>query len=59
MDTSVLSSFSSQESNTFAGWVDANFKPDQDVDITELLEQLYDLAQVGFNINFVLYFNQI
>ena len=56
LNTPELSQFSSQES--FAGPIDANFQPD-DTDIGELLEQLYDLAQVRFEINFVLYFNQI
>ena len=50
---------SSQESTSFAGPVDANFQLAPDIDITELLEQLYDLAQVKFNINFALYFIRI
>ena len=32
---------------------------DPEDDITELLNQLYDLAQVKFDINFVFYFNQM
>ena len=57
LNTPVLSPFSSQDSISFAEPVVVNYQPDPDVYITELLEQLYGLAQVKFN--FVLYFNQI
>ena len=56
LNTPPMSRMSSQDSISFAGPVVNNYQPDPDVDITELLEQLYDLAQVKFDINFVLYF---
>ena len=57
MNISVLSPFSSQESNkSFAGPAVFNYQLDPEDDITSLLDQLYDLAQVKFDINFVLYF---
>ena len=58
LNTPALSQFSSQESTSFARPAEDNFRLD-DTDISELLNQLYDLAQVRFDINFVLYFNQI
>ena len=54
LNTPALSQFSSQESTSFARPVDDNFRLD-DADISELLNQLYDLAQVSNNS--VIYFN--
>ena len=59
MDTPVISPLSSQESTSFARPAVFNYQLDPENDITELLYQLYDLAQVKFDINFVLYLNQI
>ena len=59
MDTPEISPLSSQESTSFAGPAVFNYQLDPEDDITELLNQLYDLAQVKFDINFVLYLNRI
>jgi len=59
LNTPPISPLSSQESTSFAGPTVFNYQLDPEDDITELLNQLYDLAQVKFDINFVLYLNQI
>ena len=48
MDTPVLSPLSSQESNKYAGPAVFNYQLDPEDDITQLLEQLYDLARVSW-----------
>ena len=48
LNTPDLTWLSSQESTSFAGWNDVRLQPDDaDVDISELLDQLYDLGQVS------------
>ena len=47
LNTPPMTRMSSQDLNAYAGWVGANFQPDPDVDISDLLNQLYDLAQVS------------
>ena len=59
LNTPVLCPFSSQESNKYAGPAVVNYQLEPEDDITSLLDQLYELAQVKFDINFVLYSNQI
>ena len=59
LNTPPMSRMSSQESTSFAGPAVFNYQLDPEDDITELLNQLYDLAQVKFDINFMLYLNQI
>ena len=59
LNTPPMSRMSSQDSISFDGPAVVNYQLDPEDDITSLLNQLYDLAQVKFDINFVLYFNQI
>ena len=56
LNTPILSSMSSQESTSFAGWDDANFRLDADGDISELLNQLYDMAQVRIKFLIILFY---
>ena len=51
----MISPLSSQESTSFAGPAVFNYQLDPEDDITELLNQLYDLAQVIFDINFIIF----
>ena len=47
LNTPPMSTMSSQESIAFASGIEDIFQQDPDVDISDLLEQQYDLAQVS------------